>query len=227
LLVQTVIVFQGPGSWMREAHWDEYVVTLANRSPTPMTIKGAWLTGIATKGVAAGTEPWALERVSLRVKAAGVPVGERITKEFLESLRDPSTYVPNLAVFPVIAGVGLAGAISGGAVMAAGSAPVLAGATVLADPKIYANIEARSKIVQEFQRRRLALPVDIAPGQSAQGSLFFPFTPGPQSLVLYVSLDGAMHETILPLRQLAGLHLPPAPTTSSVPPTTTPPTVGP
>jgi hypothetical protein len=128
--------------------------------------------------------------------------------------------VPNLAAIPVIAGIGIAGGVTGGAVVAAGSTSTLAAATILADPKIYANINARHEIVQEFHRRRLPLPFAIAPGESAQGSFFFPLTPGPQSLVLYVSLDGEMHEITLPLIPLAGLHLPPATTTPPVSPAT-------
>ena len=30
VVLNTVIVFQGPGSWKREAYWDEYVVSIVN-----------------------------------------------------------------------------------------------------------------------------------------------------------------------------------------------------
>ena len=41
--VHTVIVYQGPGSWKREAYWDEYVVSLVNRGETPLVISTAML----------------------------------------------------------------------------------------------------------------------------------------------------------------------------------------
>ena len=34
--LNTVIVFRGPGSWKRDAYWDEYVLTLANRGAAPL-----------------------------------------------------------------------------------------------------------------------------------------------------------------------------------------------
>jgi len=41
--LQTVIVYKGPGSWKREAYWDEYVLTIANRGAVPLTITSAAL----------------------------------------------------------------------------------------------------------------------------------------------------------------------------------------
>src|SRR5512141_1447697 len=43
-LVHTVIVYRGPGSWKRDAYWDEYVVTIANRGTALVKIDTAWLT---------------------------------------------------------------------------------------------------------------------------------------------------------------------------------------
>ena len=227
LLVQTVIVPQGPGSWMREAHWDEYVVTVTNRSLKAMRVEGVWLTGAATAGVSAGSDPSAVERASHRVETAGVSVGNQIAKGIVDTLRDPRTYVPNLAAIPIGVGIGAAGAITGGAVVAAGAMPAVAAATALADPKIYADVNARHEITMEFHRRRLALPLVIEPGASAQGSFFFPITRGPRALVFYASLEGEMHEVTLPLGPLGGLHLPPPPPTSTPAPATASPPASP
>jgi len=56
----TLIVYGGPGSWKREALWDEYVVTLHNPGGQPLTVTTAGLmdrTGIAR---APGIDPWQL-----------------------------------------------------------------------------------------------------------------------------------------------------------------------
>src|SRR4051812_11085465 len=62
--LHTVIVYQGPGSWKREAYWDEYVVTVVNRSDKPVTIESASLTDFQGQTSAPGDNPWALENQS-------------------------------------------------------------------------------------------------------------------------------------------------------------------
>lgn len=67
----------------------------------------------------------------------------------------------------------------------------------------------RRKVHVEFERRRLVLPVSMAPGTKMAGSLFFPMAPGPQRLVLIGRAGDAPIELSLDLEPLAGLHLKP------------------
>ena len=62
--LNSVITFNGPGSWKRDAFWDEYVVTLHNPGNQPLTITTAGLTDFAGLARTAGGEPWALENES-------------------------------------------------------------------------------------------------------------------------------------------------------------------
>ena len=62
--VETVIVYQGPGSWKANAYWDEYVVTLRNNSASPQTISRAILTDFRGSPAITGDNPWALEKQS-------------------------------------------------------------------------------------------------------------------------------------------------------------------
>jgi hypothetical protein len=45
--LSTVISYRGPGTWKREALWDEYVVTLENRGDQPVTVDSATLADAA------------------------------------------------------------------------------------------------------------------------------------------------------------------------------------
>ena len=47
VVLNTVIIYKGPGSWKRAAFWDEYVVTLHNHGPQPLSITAAALTDFA------------------------------------------------------------------------------------------------------------------------------------------------------------------------------------
>ena len=72
------------------------------------------------------------------------------------------------------------------------------------------NHKNKASVQQEFQRRRLALPHGVAPGESVTGSFFFPMTPGPQRLILRGHSGELPLEVVLELGPLSGLHLQPA-----------------
>ena len=80
-------------------------------------------------------------------------------------------------------------------------------------PPIYAgnaiafNVHGRKRIEADFNRRRLVLPLTIAPGQAVEGSLFFPVTPGPQALAFHCQVADQATELTLLLTPLADLHL--------------------
>src|SRR5271166_6506687 len=66
--VATLISYGGPGSWKREALWDEYVVTLVNHGERPLTIDSATLADSAGTPYAPGSDPWALEKQSKKLE---------------------------------------------------------------------------------------------------------------------------------------------------------------
>ncbi len=64
VLVHSLIAFHGPGSWKRDAYWDEYALTIRNCSPTTLTVDSAALTDFQTLATSPGTDPWELEKQS-------------------------------------------------------------------------------------------------------------------------------------------------------------------
>jgi hypothetical protein len=62
VVVHTVIAYQGPGSWKREAFWDEYVLTIARRGDTPLIIESAELLDWEQAAAKPGDDPWVLDR---------------------------------------------------------------------------------------------------------------------------------------------------------------------
>ena len=197
-LLHTVIIFRGPGSWKHDAYWDEYVVTVANRGNALITVDSVWLTDFQGQATEAGTDPWLLEATS-------------------RSLADKSFGLAQNTVLQIGGGVGVmavgggVGAVifSGGFVTSAGGAaiggilllPAFIGGT------IYTNINNRHAIEHEFERRRLALPAELVPGQLVQGSLFFRLSPGPQRLTLSCHINRQPRDIIIDLTPIAGLHL--------------------
>jgi hypothetical protein len=62
-VVKAVIVYKGPGSWKKEACWDEYVVTVSNRGGDPLVLTDASLHPNEGEPTKPGDNPWQLEKI--------------------------------------------------------------------------------------------------------------------------------------------------------------------
>jgi len=192
--VHSVIAFHGPGSWKRDAYWDEYVVSIANHDTTPLVVESAELTDFRGDVTSPGDNPWLLEKQSLSRRDEL----NRTAKTVLVQLGTGYLAVGVSGATALIAGMG------GGAVgFYAGLAlfPAYVAGTV------YRNVSSRHDIEAEFGRRRVALPVIVTPDATAQGSLFFRISPGPQRLVLHCRSGEVSRDLVVDLAPLAGLHL--------------------
>jgi hypothetical protein len=200
LLLHTVIVYKGSGSWKRKAYWDEYIITITNRGELPLAINSATLVDFQDKNNTAGNDPWKLEKQSktwlknIQSTEAGrlVTIGAGMA----------ASWGVFWVAFPAAwAGSGAAIGVVTVAAAAIYTLPVYAVVSVLG------NIVGRQKIESEFNRRRLALPVIVQAGQVIQGSLFFPITAGPKRLILQCQLGEERRDIAFDLSPLAGLHL--------------------
>lgn len=202
LTLQSVIVFHGPGSWKRHARWDEYVVQVTNRDEHPVTIDSAKLIDFQGNPQFPGHDPWALEKLSYTN-------WEKYGKTGVKLLAGAgAVLVYGAAVEAAAVGSILAGGASTGALVVLDAIPIIAVVDITAVAIM--NHSNKVKVQQEFDRRRLALPRTLEPGQTIRGSLFFPMTPGPRSLTLKGTAAEAPFELVLDLKPFAGLHLKPA-----------------
>jgi hypothetical protein len=199
----TLVTYHGPGSWKREALWDEYVVALHNGSERPIAVGSATLTDSGGTVVAAGSDPWVLEKQSRALEKRYRTGGEAFAR----------------AAGPGALIVG-AGAAAAAATTTAGAwtfvAPAAVGASLAALtilPVYYGTVviidhHNKHRVMTEFTRRRLPLPLTLAPGETRVGSLFYPMILSPGALVLHCSTESGSPETALPLDFLSGLHVP-------------------
>ncbi len=194
LTLGSVIVNKGPGSWKETALWDEYVLSLRNTSAAPLRIESAALVDMLDVQQTPGTEPWELEKRS----EANWKKYERVGLLILDAAGVAgSVMLPSLSY-------GLTGAASG--IMIA--IPVVAVSTVA----VVSVLDRKNKtaVEQQFESRRLKLPLELGAGTSVQGSLFFPVVPGPQRLIVQGRGGDQDVALELDLKALAGLHLQPA-----------------
>lgn len=195
--LNSVITYNGPGSWKRDAFWDEYVVTLHNPGSQPLTVVTAGLTDFAGLARTAGGEPWVLENESRTLERKYKDAGMAFVRYTAPGL--------------LIVGTGTAAAASAGFLSAGAGA---AGAAIVVVLPIYyigvvvINHKNKAAMSGEFNRRRLVLPLTLAAGETRTGSFFFPMTVSPQSLRLEWLKGGERSAIVLPLPMLAGLHRP-------------------
>ncbi len=190
-------MYKGPGSWREQAYWDEYIVTVVNRTDQPLTIRSAMLEESPDVFQPAGDDPWKIEKRS-REK---LTFYERSGKKILLGAGLTAAWLGS-SVGVMAASVG---ATSAGVAMA--SAAAVVALPVIGIGTWIRTISAKDEIEKEFTRRRLSLPLTLGPHESKSGSWFFPITPGPKRLILYHPTGDLMQATALPLTPLAGLHL--------------------
>ena len=195
--LNTVITYRGPGSWKREAFWDEYVVTLHNPDTEPLAITAVHLVDFAGTGQSEGNNPWKLESES---------------KTLERKFRDAGVaFARNAGPATLWVGTEYAAAITsfmgGGGLSALGTA-VVVGVPVYYVTVIVINQHNKSTVLAEFNRRRLVLPLTLPPGATTTGSFFFPMGPNPRLLRLNWSAGSNSGEAVLALDFLHGLHDP-------------------
>ena len=191
------IVLGGSGSWKKSAIWDEYLVRLVNRGNRPATMVAASVIDEEGTALPSGRDPWKLERQSRanweRCQKSGLQLPAKTVSAVKGSRGKGPDEIWNAV--PLVAAVAALDT----------SAPGILPAGLLAGEIIDRRSEAA--VEKEFNRRRLALPLTLPPGGGAEGSLFFPVTPGPQRLVLQCRIDDKMQPLAIDLAPLANLHL--------------------
>jgi hypothetical protein len=191
--LNNVLIPNGPGSWIKDAKWDEYVVTITNISSKPLSITKISLVDPRGVYLDAGTDVITLEKTS-----------ERLAKAYKEAGIDFAIG----AVPTALVGVGLAA----GTVGAVAAATVLLPVAIVAAPVVYfsrQNAEAKDRedVLAEFNRRRLANGTTITGNATITGSLFFPMVPNPQALVMEYRIDNTISTIELKTQKIQGIHV--------------------
>jgi hypothetical protein len=149
----------------------------------------------------AGTDPWALETQSKTLEKQYRARGEAFAR----------AAAPGVLI--VGTGALLVGSLAGGGIAVLPVAGVFAAATIVALPVYYVavlgiNHHNKKAVMAEFIRRRLPLPLTLAPGETRTASLFYPMLRNPRELELHWSGETRSSQAALPLDFLHGLHVP-------------------
>ncbi|MEM1260806.1 MAG: hypothetical protein AAGH76_00270 [Pseudomonadota bacterium] len=210
-----VIVPGGPGTWAKNAYWDQYIIRVAAVGPTPVRVVDVTVVDIL--GAKHAPLP-AREQLVAATKATR----KRFKKEGIEPV--PGQGIDGISVVAGAAGtVGAAAGLASaglysslGASVGAGAATGMAaaGAIVIGGPILAVGGIVRSgnnrRVNREIVAIQTLLPQTIEPGEPQQLNLFLPVTPAPQTVTIHYSINDGSEQTLtLPVADVLGrLHMP-------------------
>ena len=213
VVLDWVTVRDGPGTWAKNADWDEYQLRVTNHGSDAITLTDVQV--FDSLGYAA--EP--MDRRKDLVK------GSKQTVKRYDKVADLKVKAGANAGLMAAGGVAIFAAGSAAAYTAAyaavmtggtaaGGAVMLASGAVLAAPALVGVGIARAvnngKVDKEIQARSVALPLVVEPGETADLTLFFPLAPSPEKIRVAYEANGMQSEFDLTTAdELFGLHIDP------------------
>jgi hypothetical protein len=199
-----VIVRDGPGTWAKNADWDEYLVTVRNGSAAAVTITAITVTDSSEHRHSSIANRKQLVKASRqtakRYKGQGIEVKAGLGGGAL-----------------VVAG-GISAGVGAGAVVAAvycsgAAVGATAGALVLAPVLVVGGVVRgvnNSKVNGSIEARQTPLPVQVEPGSAQVVDVFFPIAPSPIEVRIDYEDASGEHSIVMDTSDaLEGLHLVP------------------
>jgi len=200
-----VIVRDGPGTWSKNADWDEYLFRLHNASDSEISIESVNIYDSLNTRITSSARRRDLikgsKAASKRYKAEGLKVKAGLGGTGLVAVGG-ATYVAGMSAGAALFAGGATGAAAGVAVVGA-----LVAAPVLVVGGIFRGVN-NHKVTSEIANRHTDLPLALSAGNDAALDLFFPLSPSPGKIEInYSDANGAHQLTIDTAVALAGLHL--------------------
>ena len=207
-----VIVRDGPGTWAKNADWDEYLLRLENRSTTNLRITEVYVEdsmgikvfpGEDRKRLIAGSKQGAerYKDADIKVKA-GTGTAVMAAAVMGTTLVGGSVVGLGLAYSSLASLLGISTSF-GAVVTTAGAGLVLVGpAMVIRNRRNQRKVDAR---IQDIRSR---IPFPVEAGMVKRAALFFPISPSPRHIVISYRQGESIQTLRLETREsLAGLHL--------------------
>jgi hypothetical protein len=213
--IDAVIVRDGPGSWSKNADWDEYLLHVHATSGWSLDITRV----VVVDSLGKRHKPRAYMK---ELADESKEIAKRYKDEELEVTANAGAalfwtgyFVGGASAAAGLATLGTAGAAAGAAAGGLLVAPVLMTAGVVVAAQEY-------QVQREIDRRNTLLPVTLAAQQDLPVTLYFPIAPSPLRVEFtYTDPAGEHVLAIDTVTALAGLHLLPkdgAPPAGAPPP---------
>lgn len=204
-----VIVRDGPGTWAKNADWDEYLMGVRNVSSAPIQVTGVVLFDSMDQANAISASRAELVDASRknarRYKDSGLKVaaGRGRGLALVAGGASATTAGVGLAYASLWSGAGSGSAAAAGGLILAGPA--------LVTMAIVRGVR-KGAVTKRIKERSTVFPLAIGAGQTLPLDVFFPLSPSPRRIdIHYTDANGAHVLTTDTTQALDGLHLDGAP----------------
>ena len=199
--ITAIIVRGGPGSWSKNADWDEYLLKVRATSAQPIEVTHIVVVDSLGKHLQASSSRDRLRNGSKETTRRYKDTDVEVTASA------GGLAVAGYAVGGASAAVGLATLGSTGAAAGAAAAGALLVAPALMTAGVVVGVQ-QYQVHNEIKRRSTHLPVGATMDLELPLDVFFPIAPSPQRLELtYRDAEGEHLLVIDTKAPLAGLHL--------------------
>lgn len=206
-----VIVRNSPGSWARNAYWDEYLLSIENTSDAAVQIDAVSIIdflGLESPAISDRRELVRRSRDSVNRYADS---GLKITSGL-----GTGTLIAAGAVV-AIAGVAVTSAaapamVLGGTAASVGLVPVVAAGAIIMSP-VFAiagikRLSNSANVSLMIEERATDFPLLIKPREEFIVDIFYPFAPSPEKFEIHYGVPSGTRKLILPtVDALSGLHV--------------------
>ncbi len=195
-----VIVRDGPGTWARNAFWDEYLLRIRNESDQPIKLTELVIVDSLNTRIA-------VQHGRKQLVAGSKQSARRYKKSGIKVVASSGRVTSDAAILTGM-GAGVGGVLGAG--YGAGAAAI-AGAVVLAPVFAVGGIVRgvnHSAVNAQIEERQTTLPLDVSVGHELALDVFFPLAPSPQTVELaYKDATGEYVIVIHTSTVLNGLHI--------------------
>lgn len=210
-----VIVRDGPGTWSKNADWDEYLIRVHNTADSEISIESIVIYDSLETMITTNSSRRKLingsRAASKRYNKEGLEVKAGLGGIGLVAIGGTSLVsgaaLGSAALFSTGTTAAAAGVVAAGAILAA---------PVLVVGGIFRGVN-NSKVANEIEDRQTNLPLTLSADDATAMNIFFPLSPSPSRIeISYSDADGQHLLTINTAEALGGLHLrAPEPETAS------------
>ncbi len=204
-----VIVRDGPGTWAKNADWDEYLMKVRNASDQPIQVVSVTVVDSLDRRIEAQPGRKQLVKASKQTSRTYKKSGIKV-----KAGRGAATMlVAGAAVTAVGVGAASVWAYGGAWGAAGGAAATAASGLLLLGPAVAVGGIARgvnnSAVNKQIEQRQTTLPLGVPAGGEVALDVFFPLAPSPGMVeVVYTDAHGENSLFIDTSAALHGLHIP-------------------
>jgi len=205
-----VIVRDGPGTWAKNADWDEYLLRVSNLSDQPIQVTRVIVVDSLDTRIESQPKRKQLvkgsKQTTRRYRDSGIQV---------KAGRGAGTLLVAGAAVTVIgvaaASAAATGAIMSGATVGAGAGAAVGGLLLLGPALAVGGIVRgvrNSAVSNQIEQRQTVLPLELSAGEELTLDVFFPLAPSPGMVeIIYTDATGEHSLIIDTSTALNGLHI--------------------